>query len=89
MLSAPHVLVGDHGLLRAPLGHTGRPRRVFRHAHVAPENGFNLISPLLRRNSARPLHGFFLILVIFLKKFFQKGVSQNKSPHNILGEKRK
>ena len=44
---------GDHGLLRAPVGHTGKPRRVFRHAHVAPENIRNFISPLRRRNSAR------------------------------------
>jgi len=89
MLSAPHVLVGDHGLLRAPLGHTGRPRRVFRHAHVAPENGSDLISPLLRRNSAKLLRGFFPILYSFPKNFSQKGVSGNKRPHYILGIKRK
>ena len=43
------------GLLRAPAGHTGRPRRVFRHAHVEPENIFDFISPLRWRNSARLL----------------------------------
>ena len=32
----------DCGLLRAPIEHTGKPRSVFRHAHVAPENGFKL-----------------------------------------------
>ena len=39
--------------LRAPCGHTGGARSVFRHAHVAPENGSYFISPLQRRNSAR------------------------------------
>ena len=32
-------------------------RRVFRHAHVAPENKFDLISPLKRRTIARRLCG--------------------------------
>ena len=45
----------DFGLLCAPFGHTGRPRRVFWHAHVAPENRLNLISPLRWRNSTRLL----------------------------------
>jgi len=38
----------DHGLTRACMAGTLRPIRVFWHAHVAPENEFNLISPLQR-----------------------------------------
>ena len=33
--------------------HVYRPRRVFWHAHVAPENALHFISPLRRRNSTR------------------------------------
>jgi len=40
-------------IARAKGPHVCRPSSVFWHAHVAPENGFDYISPLRRRNSAR------------------------------------
>ena len=49
--------------LRAPCGHTGGASRVFWHAHVAPENRLNFISPLQWRNSARLIFHFTVLLL--------------------------
>ncbi|MBR3752683.1 MAG: hypothetical protein IKK50_06085, partial [Ruminiclostridium sp.] len=79
--------VGDYSLTRACLAGTLRLRSVFRHAHVAPKNESNFLSPLRRRNSARLyLNDFSLtddsIFHRILWKSGRSSVDKKNCPHS-------